>query len=92
MSPIPDLKLSDDALGDARVRLAEAALPVIVPPGPALEVLASPVVAAALAEVNPVLLRARTALTIVASKMSIDIGVVADTFAAVDAQLAGDLQ
>ena len=92
MSPIPDLVLNDGALGDARIRLAEAAVPVIPPPSPATDaVLASAIVADALAELDPVLLHARTSLAVVAARMSTDLGAVADTFAAVDAQLAGEL-
>lgn len=92
MSPIPDLLLSSATLSDARVRLAEAALPVIGPPEPDHAVLASSVVAGALAELDPVLLRARSALTLVASRMSSEIGMVSEVFTDLDARLAGDLQ
>lgn len=92
VSAIADLLLSSDALSDARMRLAEAALPVIAPPGPDSAVLASSVVAGALAELEPVLLRARSALTLVASRMSSDMGMVSEVFTDVDARLAGDLQ
>jgi hypothetical protein len=92
VSPIPDLILNDGALGDARMRLAEAAVPVIPPASPTADAaFASAIVADALAELCPVLLGARTSLAVVAAGMSTDLGVVADTFAAVDAQLAGEL-
>mgnify|MGYP003435236592 CR=1 FL=1 len=92
MSAIPDLKLSDDALGEARARLAEAAMPVIGAPGPGTGVFASNIVAAALAEVEPVLTRARTGLAIVVGGISADVGAAADEFTAVDVRLAGDVQ
>ena len=92
VSAIPDLKLSDNALGEARARLAEAAMPVIGAPGPGTEVFASGVVAAALAEIEPVLTRARTGLAVVVGGVSADVGAAADEFTAVDARLAGELQ
>ena len=91
MSAITDLKLSADALGEARARLAEAAMPVIGAPGPGMGVFASAVVAGALAEVEPVLDRARTGLAVVVGGISADVGAAADEFTALDARLAGGL-
>lgn len=92
VSAIPDLKLSDDALGEARARLAEAAMPVIGAPGPGVGVFASEIVAGALGEIEPVLERARTGLAIVVGGISADVGAAAAEFTAVDAQLAGGVQ
>lgn len=92
MSAIPDLKLSDDALGEARARLAEAAMPVIGAPAPTPDVLGSVVVADALTEIEPMLARVRTGLAVVVGGVSADVGRAAEEFTAVDVRLAGGLQ
>ena len=91
MSPIPDLKLNTDALDDARIRLAAASVPVIGPPTPGDEVLASGTVSAALSEIEPVLLLSRTSLAVAMAEISNGISDISETFAAVDVQLAGGL-